>query len=96
MKKINTTGKKNKMTKVYDPDSDDELNGDLGMAKHDDNIENDNEEHISRAKGQTIKNTNKNKPSSKTLKEESLKVTNTKKTNEEDKDETIYSSYDKD
>ena len=66
------------------------------MAEHDDNSDTDNEEHIYRTIVLPIKNTNKNKPSSKTLKEESLKVTNTKKTNEEDKYETIYSSYDKD
>ena len=40
---------------MYDPDSEDELNGDLRMSEYDDNRDNDNKEHTSRAKGRTIK-----------------------------------------
>ena len=34
------------MAKMYDPDSTNKINGDFGMAKYDDNSDNDNEEHI--------------------------------------------------
>ena len=36
---------------MYDPDGYDELNGDFGMAEYDENIDNENKEHIPRAKG---------------------------------------------
>ena len=42
-----------------------------------------------------LKNTKKNKPSYLTVKETSLKVTQNKETNEEDKDETTDTSYNK-
>ena len=56
------------MAKVYDPDSDDELNVDFVMVEHDDNSGNYNKYHIPRAKGHPIKRTKKNKPSSLTVK----------------------------
>ena len=65
------------------------------MADHDNNSDTDDEEHIPRAKGWPIKNKNKNKPPSLTVKEMYLKVTHAKETNEEDKDETMYTSYNK-
>ena len=74
---------------MYEPDSDDKINGDFGMSKHDDNRNNDNEEHIPRERGWPIKKTKKNKPSSLTVKEISLKVTHTKEPNKEDKYETM-------
>ena len=40
---------------MYDPDSDNELNGDFIMAEHDDNSNSYNKEHIPIAKGQPIK-----------------------------------------
>ena len=46
---------------MYDPDSEDELNGDLRMSEYYDNRDNDNKEHILRAKVWPIKNTKKNK-----------------------------------
>ena len=48
---------------MYNLGSQDEINGDFGMAEHYDNSENDNKENIYRAKGKPIKNTKKNKPS---------------------------------
>ena len=36
---------------VYGLDSDGEPNGDFGIAEHDDNRNNDNKDHIPRAKG---------------------------------------------
>ena len=36
--------------KMYNPDSKDELNGDFRMVEHDDNIDNDNKDHIPREK----------------------------------------------
>ena len=38
------------MAKMYDPDSDDELNGDFLMAEFDYNSDNDKKEHTPRAK----------------------------------------------
>ena len=51
------------MEKKDNPDSDDELNRDFGITEFDDNSDNDEEEHIPRAKLKTIKKTinNKNK-----------------------------------
>ena len=43
------------MVNMYDPDIDEELNGDFGMQEYDDNRDNDNKEHTSRAKGRTNK-----------------------------------------
>ena len=63
--------------KVYDPDIDDELNGDFSMSEHDDDRGNDKEKHIPREKVRPIKNTNNNKPSSLTVKETYLKVNHT-------------------
>ena len=37
MNKMKKTRKKKTAEKVYDPDSEDELNGDFRMAEHDDN-----------------------------------------------------------
>ena len=65
------------------------------MEDHDDDRKNDNKEHIHRAKGRPIKNKKKNKPSSPTVNETSLKATHNKETNEEDKDETMDTSYNK-
>ena len=70
------------MAKVYDPDSDDELNEYFRTTEHDDNIENDNKEHIPRAKGRPIKKDKENKKYSLTVKETSMKVTHTRKTKE--------------
>ena len=50
--------------KMYNPDSENELNGYFGMVEHDDNSDKDKEDNISRAKVRPIKNTkNKNYPS---------------------------------
>ena len=81
---------------MYDPDSDDGLNRDLGIAEHDDNSNNDHEQYILISKYRNIKNTKKNKPSSLTVKNEYLKVTHTKKINKKDNDETMDTSYNKD
>ena len=43
--------KKKKTEKVYDLNSDKELNGDFGTSEHDDNGDNQNEEHITRENG---------------------------------------------
>ena len=43
------------------------------MAEHDDNVDNDNKDHIPREKGRPIKNIKKNKQSLLTEKKESLK-----------------------
>ena len=67
---------------MYDPDSDDKLNGDFVMTEYDDNKNNDNKNHIPREKGRPIENTKKNKPPSLTVKETSPKATHTKETNE--------------
>ena len=40
---------------MYEPDSDDKINGDFGMSKHDDNRNNDNEEHIPREEADQLK-----------------------------------------
>ena len=68
-------------TKMYDPDRDDELNGNLGMAEYDNNIDNDKKYHIPRSKVQPIKKTKKNKTSFLTSKKSSLKETHTKEIN---------------
>ena len=68
--------RENKKKKNTDnPDSDDELNRDFGIAEFDDNINNDEEEHIPREKLKTIKNTinNKNKSFHLTANKSSLK-----------------------
>ena len=94
--KEDVNGQENKTTaKVYDPDSDDELNGDFRMAENGDNSDNDNKEHIPRAKVRPIKNTKKNKPSSLTFKETSLKVTHTKETNKKNMDEIMDTRHKK-
>ena len=59
--------------KVYDLNSDDKINGDFGTIDHENDINNDNKEHINKAKVQTIKNSRKNKPSFLTVKKSSLK-----------------------
>ena len=68
-------------TKMYDPDRDDELNGNLGMAEYDNNIDNDKKYHIPRSKVKPIKKTKKNKTSFLTSKKSSLKETHTKEIN---------------
>ena len=57
---------------MYNPDSDNVVNGDFGMTEHDDNINNDNKEQIPIAKVQPIKHNKKNKPSLLTVKKSSL------------------------
>ena len=48
---------------MYDPDSEDELNGDLRISEYDNNRDNDNKDHILRAKVKPVKTTNnKNYP----------------------------------
>ena len=42
------------MVKMYDPDSDNELNGDFIMAEHDNNSDNENGEHIPKEKERPI------------------------------------------
>ena len=81
---------------MCEPDSEDELNGYFGMEEHDNNRDNCNKERILRAKGRRIKKTNKNKPFFLTVKWAYLKVTHTKKSNKEDKYETMVTSYKKD
>ena len=80
---------------MYELNSDKELNGEFGTVDYDDDSNHDNKEHIPRAKGLPIKKKKKNKPSSPTVKETPLKATYNKKTNEEDKYETMESSYNK-
>ena len=65
------------------------------MAYHEDDSDNGNEEHIPRAKLLPIKNNKKNTPSSPTVKETFLKATHNKETNEEEKYETMDTSYNK-
>ena len=43
--------------KMYELDSEDELNGDIGMLENDDYSDNDNKEHTCREKVRPIKNT---------------------------------------
>ena len=81
--------------KVYDLNSDDKINGDFGTIDHENDINNDNKEHIPRAKVRPINNNNNNKPSPPTVKETSLKTTQDKETNKEDKDDTMGTSYNK-
>ena len=81
---------------MYNPDSGDDIHEDFRMSEYDDHSDNDNKDHIPRAKGQPIKNTRKNKPSSLTVKTSTLKETHTKKINKEDNDETMDTSYNKD
>ena len=83
------------MVKVYVLNSDKELNEDFGMADNDNKRDSYNEQHIPRSKVQPIKNNRKNKPSSPKAKETSLRATYTKETNEEDKYETMDTSYKK-
>ena len=87
-----------KMEKKDNPDSDDELNRDFGITEFDDNSDNDEEEHIPRAKLKTIKKTinNKNKSFPLTANKSSLKENPTSKINEEDNDETMYTSLNQD
>ena len=80
---------------MYDTDSDKELNGDFGMEYHDNDIDTDDEEHLPRAKVRPIKNNKNNKPTSLTVNETSLKSTQTKETNKEDKDNTRDTIYNK-
>ena len=54
-------------TKVYDQNSNKELNGDFGTAGHDNESGNENKEHIPRAKGKPIYKNNNNKPSNPTV-----------------------------
>ena len=81
--------------KVYEPDIDNELNRYYRMAEHNDNSKNDNKDHIPRAKVTPIKKNKKIKPSSLTVKETSLKVSNSRETNNKYKDETMDISYNK-
>ena len=81
--------------KVYDLDIDNTLNRYYRMAEHNDNSNNDNKEHIPRAKLTPIKKNKKIKPSSLTVKETSLKVSNSRETNNKYKDETMDISYNK-
>ena len=83
------------MAKVYDLNSDEELNGDFGTEYHNNYRGNDNEEHINRAKGLPIKNKKKNKPYFPTVKETFLKTTHKKETNKIDKNKTINTIYNK-
>ena len=87
--------KKNTTAKVYDTNSDRELNGDFIMEYHYNNSDTDEKYHIPRAKGQTSKKKHKNKPPSLTVKETSLKATPTKDTNGEYKYETMDNIYNK-
>ena len=86
---------KKTMAKVYDLNSDEELNGDSGKVYHNNSSGNDNEQQKLIEKGQPIKKKNKNKSSSPTVKETFLKAIHNKETKEEDKDETIDTSYNK-
>ena len=81
---------------MYNLGSQDEINGDFGMAEHYDNSDNNNEEHIPRSKWRPIKKNKKSKPSFLTLKKASLKETRTRKINEEKNDETMDTRYNKD
>ena len=54
---------------MYDLNSDEELNGDFGMADHDDNCDTDDKDCIPRAKLKSIKKNNINKLPSLTVKE---------------------------
>ena len=63
----------NTTSKMYDPDSDDGLNGGSVMEELDDNSENYNRENITRSKGRPIKNTKKNKPYFLTMRKSSMK-----------------------
>ena len=81
---------------MYDTNRDDELNGDFGMTEHNDNSDNDNKEHTPREKGKPIKNNKKYKPSLLIVKKSPLKETHTKKIKEEDNDETMDTSCNKD
>ena len=81
--------------KVYDINSDEEVNGIFGTADHDDDSGNDNENNIPRAKLYSIKNKNKNKPSSPIVKVKFLQSTHYKETNEKEKYEKIDTSYNK-
>ena len=83
------------MAKVYDLNSDKELDGIFGTEDHDNNINNHNKEHIPRAKGRPIENNKKNKPSSTTIKETSPKAAHTKETNKEDKGDKMDTIYNK-
>ena len=47
---------------MYDPDSNNEVNGDFGMLEHEYNSYNDKKCHIPREKGRKIKKNKKNKP----------------------------------
>ena len=60
---------------MYDPDSENELNGYFGMVEHDDNSDKDKEDNISRAKVRPIKNTKNKKLSFLTVNKSVLKET---------------------
>ena len=69
------------MVKLYDLNSDKEINGYFRASDHNNDSGNDNKEHVTRAKGRPIKKNKKNKPSSPTVKEKFLKATHNKETN---------------
>ena len=79
--------------KVYDLNIDKEINEYFGTSDHENNSDNNNKQHIPRSKGKPIKKKKKNKPSSTTVKETSLKSTHTKETNKVDKYDTMNTSY---
>ena len=78
-----------------DPESENELNGDFGVSEYDDNSDDDNDEHITKAKSRPIKNTKNNKASSLAVTKAPTKETHTSKINEEDNDDTMDNSYNK-
>ena len=81
---------------MYYRDSDDELNVYFGIVEYYDNRNNNNKENTPRLKGQPIKKTKKKKSSFLTVKKAYLKETHAEKINEEDNDEIMDTSYNKD
>ena len=94
-KKDGNSRENNITAKVYDLNSDEDLNGDFGIVDNDDNSDTNDKEHIYRGKVLSMKNSNKNKKSSLTVKETSLMATCAKETNKEEKCETMDTSYNK-
>ena len=80
---------------MYVPDSENKITVDFVMAQHDGNSNNNNKQHLPRAKVQPIKRTKNNKTSYLTVKETSLKVTHAKDSNEDYKDEIVNTGYNK-
>ena len=81
--------------KVYDLNRDKEINGDFRTADHNNDRGNNNKDYTPRAKLRPLKNKNKNKTYSPTVKGKFLKATHNKESREEDKDETMDTRYNK-